>query len=152
MAVVLGIKQAYKEVRLDDSPDSPVFVIDFTDAGLTKNVTKFRSLLGEMKMVQTELGELGESDKIPAHLKKAIAAAYRKIITEVLGKEAYQEIVGYVGCGKVSAVEISTLLSPLVTYLCNEIREVIDVRQIDAMQKYAPVISAVGDADAEAGE
>lgn len=136
MAIIVNLKRAIQEIKLDDSPDSPVYTLDLTDSRIANNVKRFKGMLKELGGIKKALDALKKSDEIPLDLRKRIAACYKDIITETLGEKAYKEILEYVGGENVKAEEVTTALSPLIIYLTGEINEAVRGNNEGAFRKY----------------
>ena len=110
---VLGLRKAYETIRLDESPDSPEYVIDLSDAAL-----------GEKARV---LEEGGRAD---------VSELYRSVIVTMMGEAAYGEIVEYVGGGMLGAEEVCMALTPLVLYLVELFNATVEANMGAAAARY----------------
>ena len=136
MATIVNLKRAIQEIKLDDSPDSPVYILDLTDSKIASNVKRFKGMLEELGGIKNDLDNLKKRDEIPLGIRKRIAACYEDIITETLGSKAYKEILEYAGGKNVKAEEVTTALSPLIIYLTGEINEAVRGNNEGAFRKY----------------
>ena len=132
MAAVIGVKRAVQEIALDDSPDSPVFTLDLSDKEIARDVERITLLYGSV----VAISDVVQSDAdYPVGRQMALAGIERKIITAILGEEAYREIIGYVACGK-PAHECNMILLPLLEYLFEQVRDVVTANDSAAFRKY----------------
>ena len=121
---VLGLRKAYETIRLDESPDSPEYVIDLSDAAL-----------GEKARV---LGvAVADADRILEEGDRAdVSELYRSVIVTMLGEAAYGEIVEYVGGGMLEAEEVCLALTPLVLYLVELFNATVEANMGAAAARY----------------
>ncbi len=132
MAAVIGVKRAVQEIALDDSPDSPVFTLDLSDKAIARDFERIARLYGSM--VALSDGMKSDEDYTVGR-QMALASIERKIITAILGEDAYEAIIGYVACGK-PAHECNLILLPLLEYLFAQVKDVVTANDSAAVRKY----------------
>lgn len=131
----LGIKKAREVIRLDDSADSPEYVLDLTDTAVGKNLMEIRKCYRVYEKAQKTL-KASEDGMLTPEMQDDLAKAYRKSIEILLGKKAYKEICEYVGEG-LDASELNMVLTPVVLYLFAQFNDVITANDSEAVKKYA---------------
>ena len=141
MAQVIGLRKAVQEIALDDSPDSPVYKMELTDTALGKSAKRIKDILGRVEKVQKKIEE-AEGQELPEKVKVAVAEIYKTVIAGCLGDEAYKQIVEYVGGEGAKAKDLSTLLTPLVVYLCGELSAVMQAHSAAVQSKYVDAAGA----------
>lgn len=124
----LNLKKAVEEIRLDDSPESPVYTLDFTDMGITGKSERMRECLAGFAELQGKPIDQGSA--------KVIADAYREVITVMLGEDAYGEIVDYVGGGTTAPEKMNVVLMPLVLWLLDQYNDIVTVNDSRVVQRY----------------
>lgn len=131
-----GLGKAREVIRLDDSADSPEYILDLTDSELDRKQELLQSCVNDFYEVQERINE---PDCNMGELMAKMAAVYGAIIKAFLGKRAYREIVDFVTDGDktIKRSEINVLLSPLVLYLIDRYVEVVRPREFEqAARKY----------------
>ena len=134
---IIGLKKAIEEIRLDDSPDSPVYHLNLTDIGVAEKASKLRANVRLYQDLQARLaaGVADEGDMDA--LLEELAGVYEALISLMLGSEAYAEIVAYASGGHdVEPKEMNIVLTPLVLYLFEKYNEVVTANNNAAMLKY----------------
>lgn len=134
MDKIIGLKKAVRTFALDESEDSPVYTLDLTDKGIAAK-------LHAVARQQAEFADLGErlrsckDDEEAERLLAKTAELYEGVISVLLGKKAYEEIVEYVGGGS-DASDVNMALTPLVVYLLSEVVETVAANDLAASAKY----------------
>ena len=134
MATVIGLKKAVQRIALDESEGSPVYTLDLTDKSISE---KLFALVARFKEFQ-QLGEWlrsCEDDERAAWLLDKTAELYEQVISDLLGADAYKEIVEYVGGGE-DASNLNMILTPLVRYLFEQVLGVVHANDEAAVGKY----------------
>lgn len=123
MAKIIPLKKARREIKFDDAPDSPVYVLDFTDKGI-ENTCRY---LSECYEFSAALAEGGEYDPV-RH-----ASIFQKVISSALSEDAYWQIIEYLDA---DPEEVNVLLTPLVQYLFAEYGEYVSRRREMLRDRY----------------
>lgn len=134
MATVIGLKKAVQRIALDESDESPVYTLDLTDKGVSAKLFSITARFEEFQ----QLGEwlrTCESDERAEWLLGKTAELYEQVITDLLGAEAYKEIVEYVGGGE-DAANLNMVLTPLLRYLFEQVVGVAYAKDGAAIEKY----------------
>lgn len=146
MATVLNLKKARQEIKLDDSPDSPVYVLDLTDKSV---VNKGKKIYSQFMEHQKEFERIEDGSEEPEDIA-FMEGFWRLIISTCLGDKAYQETVDYVKDGAdgegLDDKSILLIITPLVLYLLEQIGEVVSANNNSAVLKYARSKSAASGA------
>ena len=134
---IIGLKRAVEEIRLDESPDSPVYRLDLTDIGIAEKAAKLRANVRRYQDLQARL-EAGVADEADMDaLLEELAGVYEVLISLMLGHEAYEEIVAYAANGAdIEAKDMNIVLTPLVLYLYEKYNEVLTANNNAAIAKY----------------
>lgn len=136
---VIGLSKARQRIRLSDEPDSPEFVLDLTSTALGKNLTAMVGLARryvEISERREAAAEEGNEHAIVAALRDT-AEVYRGIITIMLGKDAWEQVLAYVGDGEpIELEEASIAIAPLAGWLLNRFNEILGVTRRKAAAKY----------------
>lgn len=129
----LNIKKAVQRIRLDDSPDSPVFTLDLTNSSINRKSVPMASA---WKLYDDLVCQMGEGEMAP-DLAKRVAAVYRHVVTIMLGPGSFETIKEYVTDGEeLPDEEITDVLAPLVSYLFTRYGEVVTANRDRAVAKY----------------
>lgn len=123
----LNLKKAIEEIRLDDSPESPVYTLDFTDMGINGKADRMRGCLARFAAAQEAMAE-GRSGEV--------AEAFREVVECMLGEQAYAEIVDYVGAGEVPPEDMTAVMLPLVVYLVDRYGDVLTANDSKVVAQY----------------
>ena len=124
MATVIGLKKTKQEIKIDDSPDSPSFVMDMGATSVWGNAQKLHSLLGDARKIELLLNEIDEDNQALAD--EAVAKTnelYETIIDSYLEEGAYQQIVDYISGG--NRTDALFALAPLISFFTEKTVEVI---------------------------
>lgn len=121
---VLGLTKAYETIRLDESPDSPEYAIDLSDAAIGAKEQVLGAALADYERI------LAEGDR------EELTALYRSVIVAMMGEEAYRDIVAYVGGGVFGAEQVNLMLTPLVLYLLELFSAAVSANYAAAAAKY----------------
>ena len=141
MATVIGLKKTKQEIKIDDSPDSPSFVMDMGATSVWSNAQKLQSLLGDARKIELLLNEIDEENQ--ALTDEAIAktnALYETIIDSYLEEGAYQKIVDYISGG--NRTDALFALAPLIEFFTQKTVEVIGELDKGAKEKYLADVAA----------
>lgn len=141
MATVIGLKKTKQEIKIDDSPDSPSFVMDMGATSVWSNAQKLHSLLGDARKIELLLNEVDEENQ--ALTDEAIAktnALYEMIIDSYLDEGAYQKIVDYISGG--NRTDALFALAPLIKFFTDKTVEVIGELDKGAKEKYLADVAA----------
>ena len=141
MATVIGLKKTKQEIKIDDSPDSPSFVMDMGATSVWSNAQKLHSLLGDARKIELLLNEIDEENQ--ALTDEAIAktnALYETIIDSYLEEGAYQKIVDYISGG--NRTDALFALAPLIEFFTQKTVEVIGELDKGAKEKYLADVAA----------
>lgn len=136
---IIGINRAKQRIKLTDEPDSPEFVLDLTTTALGKNLTKvFRCAMQYTQAhEQAETAVANGDDDAYIEAAGVIAQAYEGIVTTMLGAEAWDAVLDYVGDGeKLEATELSIAIMPLVEYLLTKFNDLLGITRRAAEAKY----------------
>ncbi len=111
----INLKKAVRQIRLDDTPESPVYTLDFTNAGISGKSEAMRDALGKFVQLSqgAKDGTLGDGDS------EILADAYEAVVGIMLGEEAWPEIVEYIG-GGIAPARMTVVLMPLVLWLLDQ--------------------------------
>lgn len=144
MATVLHLKKAVEEIRLDDSPDSPVYKLDLTDKEVVKNGKKVHA---DYLKYADVLKRVEDGSESPDDLK-VMGDLFESVITTCLGKKAFSEILDYVRDGDedIPRDDLLLLMTPVVLYLLERINDVTTANNSEAVLKYARSKSAASGA------
>lgn len=133
MADVLHMGKARQEVALDDSPGSPVFSLDLTDAGMERMVRGFSDASRRFRAACAGADGSGGDGRADA-LGDAVAGLYRDVICACLGEGAYEATVRYIGGDGMEPREYNTAIAPLASWCA---ARVVDVRRANDEAAYA---------------
>lgn len=143
MATILGIKKAKQEIRLDDSPDSPVYTLDLTSKSVIK---KGKEVYSDFQRNEKILKRIEDGSEDPEDLA-TMNHFYEKTITTLLGPDAYKEITEFVADGEdVDDCDLIFLITPVVLYLLEQLGDVVTANNSQAVLKYARSKSAASGA------
>lgn len=143
MATVIGLRKAVQEIKLDDSPDSPVYKLDLTDKSV---IRKGKAVYSEFQKNKDALARVEEGSEAQEDID-AMAHVWRSVIESTLGKKAYQEIFDYVTDGQdIEINDALLLITPVVMYLLQELEAVVTANNNSAVLKYARSKSAASGA------
>lgn len=141
MATVIGLKKTKQEIKIDDSPDSPSFVMDMGATSIWNNAQKLRSLLGDARKIELLLSEIDEGNQALAD--EAVARTnelYETIIDSYLEEGAYRQIVDYVSGG--NRADALFALAPLISFFTEKTVEVIGELDKGAKERYLADVAA----------
>ena len=141
MATVIGLKKTKQEIKIDDSPDSPSFVMDMGATSVWGNAQKLHSLLGDARKIELLLSEIDEDNQALAD--EAVAKTnelYETIIDSYLEEGAYQQIVDYISGG--NRTDALFALAPLIEFFTEKTVEVIGELDKGAKEKYLADVAA----------
>ena len=139
MATVIGLKKTKQEIKIDDSPDSPSFVMDMGATSVWGNAQKLHSLLGDARKIELLLSEIDEDNQALAD--EAVAKTnelYETIIDSYLEEGAYQQIVDYISGG--NRTDALFALAPLI--FTEKTVEVIGELDKGAKERYLADVAA----------
>lgn len=129
--VTLNVRQARQEIRLDESEDSPVYTVDLTDSNLIKAAGEIYARFLTIAPIIERMDEEEPSDEDMA----AIAEEWEAVIVGVLGQQAYDDVVEYVG-GGADRTQLNFVLAPLALYLIDLLDELINSNLTTARNRY----------------
>jgi len=133
---VIGLHKAREVIRLDDSEDSPEYILDLTDGSLEKKGDLLSGCVNDFYDIQEKINdESCDQREVMARLSKV----YASVISAFLGRRAYNEIVAYVTDGdkSIRRSELNVLLSPVVLFLIGRYADVVRHREFEkASRKY----------------
>lgn len=130
----LNIHKAVQEIRLDDSPESPVFKLDLTDSSINKK-TPF--IAGCYVVYQRVLDDLKESKITTEEAKVKLASIYKQIISAMLSTDAYEAIYQYIkGASDAEPEEVTLAMSPIVEYLLQEFDAILTMNRSKVVRQY----------------
>ena len=134
----INLKKALRQIRLDDTPESPVYTLDFTNAGISGKSEAMRAALGKFVQLSqgAKDGTLDDGDS------EILADAYEAVVSIMLGEEAWPEIVEYIG-GGIAPARMTVVLMPLVLWLLDQYNDIMTANDNRVVAKY--LRGSVGD-------
>ena len=134
----IDIKKARQVIRLDDSEGSPEYTLDLTDKGIGRKIDSIRRHYAKYTQLKEKMDAADakrDGEAVDA-LMHQLAEVYEQIVSEMLGAEAYRDVVGYVGGGEVEPWEMNAVLTPLVMYLLEQVNDAVTANKNEAIMKY----------------
>lgn len=125
VTVILNLPKRKHTFKLDDDPGSPEWVLDLSDGEVTRLFPIFaaaRDTIQRFSKGEKGVGELAE--------------AYRTVIAEALGEDAYAAILEYITDGSNDAEESTIYLAPVVTHLFKLLTQAMTMRRNKLAEKY----------------
>lgn len=145
MAEVIGLKKAAQQIKLDDSPDSPVFTLVLAGEQLGQKMTDMLVYAEEYLRANENLQEAvkdGDLDKALA-AQVELAEIYEGMVNTMLGANAWDEIVNWISGGaSISVGDLVALLSPLIQYLIRTLNDTLGVTRRQAHERYVEADNA----------
>lgn len=130
----INLTKVRQEIRLDDDPDSPVFILDLSDAAINQQSTRLAGcyILYERTMEALEKGEI-----TPDEYHVQLAGIFKQVIVTMLGEDAYDTIYAYVADGTdLKPYEVTYAMTPVAKYLLEQFDQVISVNRTRTAERY----------------
>ena len=126
VTVVLNLPKRKHSIKLEDSPNSPQWTFDLTDS----EITRLFPIFMEARKIILLYSE-GKLDDVAE-----LAGAYREIIVESLGRDAYNAILDYVTDGSNDAENSTVYLAPVVGHIFKLYSQAMTMRRDRLAEKY----------------
>lgn len=133
MAHIINMHKAIREIRLDDSEDSPTFTLDLTDKGMQSKAVAISGCCAVYLNLVKKMKENGITEEI----SKQLLSVYRVAINVFLGEGSFDVISDWlVDSGSVAPEEMTAAYAPLIEYLFSEYEAVMTANRSSAVEKY----------------
>ena len=129
----IGMEKAIREVRLDDSPDSPVFTLDLTDRGALRSI----EIMSKSRRTFERHAAAFARGEITDEVIDGLAECTETAVEACFGKGSYARIIEYVSGGaEIDPREMTLVMSKLAAWLFERIENVLGIKRDEAVKKY----------------